>query len=437
MKQKKKYVFHVIGNPIYPTHEMYFIDAFTQLAIRFCKLMTRDGHTVYFYGVEEYKDQIECTEFIPILKLAFYDQFREQTQNFYHPAYFMAHDKRFAVIRNTIHVEFMTKYFEALAKHVKRWDDIFIRIADQYEYINCIVVTLCNMGGYYPGIHSGFVTRDYLESQSKEYLETLKTKKVIYPWFDIDDFEYQKPIPKTVLYLGRCIYSKGITGVFNVAKLLPDYHFVVAGAYHAYDPITRIMDTGELCTNGETFKIDFSQTPNVRIEGVVQKERRKQLLNECECLYQPTVYREPCGFNVIEAMLSGKPCITSAHGGFLNTMVQGKTGYLCTTTQEYLHAFQNVASLDHEWIQNYARERFCEERALKTLKNFFHKVVSYEYWKDEEEICAITLKPLSQLKKVTKLKCGHQFCSESIYLWFQTSDLCPLCRSKICELKNE
>ena len=51
----------------------------------------------------------------------------------------------------------------------------------------------------------------------------------------------------------------------------------------------------------------------------------------------------------------------------------------------------------------------------------------------EEELCAITLKPLSQLNKVTRLKCGHQFCSESIYLWFKKSDLCPLCRSKISD----
>jgi len=53
---------------------------------------------------------------------------------------------------------------------------------------------------------------------------------------------------------------------------------------------------------------------------------------------------------------------------------------------------------------------------------------------DEEDVCAITLEKLSSLKKVTKLKCGHQFCTHSLNLSLQISPLCPLCRTRILEI---
>ncbi|KXS95892.1 hypothetical protein AC578_2646 [Pseudocercospora eumusae] len=36
-----------------------------------------------------------------------------------------------------------------------------------------------------------------------------------------------------------------------------------------------------------------------------------------------------------------------------------------------------------------------------------------------------------ETKDATRTSCGHTFCSECIRTWAQTSDTCPLCRSKL------
>lgn len=62
--------------------------------------------------------------------------------------------------------------------------------------------------------------------------------------------------------------------------------------------------------------------------GKVEPEQRKKLLSTSSCLFQPMIYTEPCGQNVIEAMLSGTPVIAMNYGGFINAIKEGVTGYL-------------------------------------------------------------------------------------------------------------
>ena len=47
-----KFRLHVIGMPHTRTTKEYNACAFTQKALKFCKMMTDRGHTVYHYGVE-------------------------------------------------------------------------------------------------------------------------------------------------------------------------------------------------------------------------------------------------------------------------------------------------------------------------------------------------------------------------------------------------
>jgi len=70
-----------------------------------------------------------------------------------------------------------------------------------------------------------------------------------------------------------------------------------------------------------------------------------------------------------------------------------------------------------------------ENMLLSCDKN---NIIKHE--EEEEEVCAITLEKLSSLKKVTRLKCGHQFCTHSLNLSLQISPLCPLCRTRILEI---
>lgn len=49
--------------------------------------------------------------------------------------------------------------------------------------------------------------------------------------------------------------------------------------------------------------------------------------------------------------------------------------------------------------------------------------------KENEDVCAISLEPLSALPNVRELPCGHRFCAESLRKALLISPLCPMCRA--------
>ena len=67
-----KFRLHVIGMPHTRTTKEYNACAFTQKALKFCKMMTDRGHTVYHYGVEG--SNPVCTEHISVLSNEEFDR---------------------------------------------------------------------------------------------------------------------------------------------------------------------------------------------------------------------------------------------------------------------------------------------------------------------------------------------------------------------------
>ena len=57
--------FHVLPNPAVVTSKDYLSCAFTQKALRFCKMMKERGHKVIHYGHEE--SNLDCTEHVTVL----------------------------------------------------------------------------------------------------------------------------------------------------------------------------------------------------------------------------------------------------------------------------------------------------------------------------------------------------------------------------------
>ncbi|MFH0797866.1 MAG: glycosyltransferase family 4 protein [Candidatus Woesearchaeota archaeon] len=67
---------------------------------------------------------------------------------------------------------------------------------------------------------------------------------------------------------------------------------------------------------------------NVILLGRLPKDDLPSLYKASDIIVFPSVWQEPFGRIVIEAMASGKPIIASKVGGILDTVINNKTGYL-------------------------------------------------------------------------------------------------------------
>lgn len=149
--------------------------------------------------------------------------------------------------------------------------------------------------------------------------------------YDPGDLEYRADNDGYLLFLGRHTPRKGLEIVAELAKR----HRVVAAG-----------------------QLDGQPIPGTEYVGVVTGDDKRKLLAGARAVLVPTIYIEPFGGVAVEAMMSGKPVITSSFGAFTETVVHGLTGYRCHTLAEFLEAADKVDELDPQTIEAYAAGRF-------------------------------------------------------------------------------
>jgi len=167
---------------------------------------------------------------------------------------------------------------------------------------------------------------------------------VIHPPVDVSRY-YSAPEEDFWLSVNRLYPEKRIPLQLAVFKQLPDEKLRIVGSYSKGDHAERSL--GYLS----------NLPPNVELCGSVTDEKLLDLYARCKGLIC-TAMDEDFGMTPLEAMAAGKPVIAVREGGFLESVVDGITGYLVAATPEgIIEGVQKISTNGGSTYRDACRKR--------------------------------------------------------------------------------
>lgn len=383
----RKLRLHVLGIPHTKTTEEYVACAYTQKALKFCKMMTQRGHTVFHYGVEG--SNPICTEQVDVVSAELHEQFYGQN-------YFKKEMFRYN-INDLCYKTFIANSIAAIRKRLDK-NDILLpfwgagvkEICDALKD-ECIVIEPGIGYGYgmwadYKVFESYAIYHAYCGISSVAVAAQNNYEVVIPNYFDLKDFNFNpksRHLDKNNRYfcfVGRVISSKGVRIAISVCRSLG----------------IKLKIAGQL--SGE-FQ-NFNWPDGVEFVGHVDIQQRNELMKNAIACFVPSQYVEPFGGVQIESLLCGTPTITSDWGAFAENNIHEVTGYRCRTFDDYLNAALNCLEGKINLI-NCRKQglNFSLEAIAPKYEKFFNDVVNIYEGRGWNEINPDTISRILQLKQ--------------------------------------
>lgn len=344
--------FHVLSLPHTITRKDYSACAFTQKVLKWCKMMTARGHTVYHYGHKD--SEVECTEHVPVtfnadLEKAYGDH-NWRTNFFQHNTGDHAHQifNQRAIIEVGARKQpndFLLCFWGYAHLPIVRAHPELIAVEPG---IGCTNEPCTNQS-----IYESYAVMNVVYGMYKRSPHWYDA--VIPNYFDPEDFEYNDKPKDYFLFVGRIIDSKGIGIAIDVTKRL-GVELVVAG-------------------QGSLESIMSPVPPHVRHIGYVEPKQRADLMKNAKALLAPTQYNEPFGGVTIEALFCGTPTITTDWGGFAENNLHGVTGYRCRTTEQFVWACKNIDKISRAACRDWAMKNFSLDRISLMYEEYFESLL--------------------------------------------------------------
>jgi len=189
-------------------------------------------------------------------------------------------------------------------------------------------------------------------------------------WFDAvipnaftpSEFEFNADKEDYFLYFGRVIEAKGINIAIQATEKTGQ-RLIIAGP-------------------GSLTEMGYATVPDhVTCVGVCDSKQRKELMKNARAILGPSHYVEPFGNMVAEGYFSGTPAITTDWGGFVDTVIQGKTGFRCREFKDFVDAINNIDTIDPHYCRQWAMENYSEEVVHQKFDDYFKKILLSDFYR--------------------------------------------------------
>lgn len=340
--------FHVLSLPHTVTRKDYSACAFTMKVLKFCKMMTRRGHTIYHYGHKD--SEVECTEHIPV---TFNEDLEKAYGSYDWKKNFFQHNTS-----DHAHQIFNQRAITEVGKRKQKGDFILCFWGYAHRPIfqahpECIPVEPgigCTNEPCCPqNIYESYSVMNQIYGMYKRSPHWYDA--VIPNYFDPEDFEFNDKPKDYYLFVGRIIGSKGVGIAVDVTRRI-GAKLLIAGQGDLKSVIGHVPD-------------------HVEIIGYVEPKQRCDLMKNAKAVLTPTHYNEPFGGVMVEALFCGTPVITTDWGAFAENNLHGVTGYRCRTMEQFEWACKNIDKIDRKTCHQWALNNFSLDRVALMYEEYF------------------------------------------------------------------
>jgi glycosyltransferase involved in cell wall biosynthesis len=176
---------------------------------------------------------------------------------------------------------------------------------------------------------------------------------VVYPFVDITKFKYIRP-GEYYLSSARLDPIKRIDLIIQAFKKMPDKRLII------------LSDGSER----EKLEQEAKGSKNISFVGSVSEKELVSLYGSCIATIFMS-YKEDLGMVALESMAAGKPAICRNEGGYKETIIDGKTGFLVDSPEDIANIISTVKRMTPQKASSMRKD--CEDRAKLFSEEVFLK----------------------------------------------------------------
>ncbi len=175
------------------------------------------------------------------------------------------------------------------------------------------------------------------------------------------EYEFSSRKKGYLLFIGRVLREKGVLHAIEIAERT-NKRLIIAG------PIKdKALYRNQIAPR-------IRKNPKIKYVGAVGGKRKQNLLKYADCLLFPTIWEEPFGLVMIEAMICGTP-VVALRNGAVPEVLQGFPDLICNSVNDMVRRVKRNRFPSPSVLRRYVRSRFTVNQMTKGYVRIYRQII--------------------------------------------------------------